>query len=213
MIDLRDIKLFSKLDNKQIDKLKLISTQSKFKKDEILFYEGDEPKKLFVLLKGNLKIYKTNAKSNEVFLHNLYPVNFIAELANFENIPYPATAKFLTDGEVLKIDYEKFLSEFLSDKFMTLNLIKSLCNKLKILSEVLHNELILDSESKIAKFLVEHSEIFNMSKNVKIASLLNITPETLSRILSKFKNKGFISFDCKHKISLEDETSLRNIYE
>ena len=31
-----------------------------------------------------------------------HPNEFIAEVANFENIPYPATAQAFTDTEVLK---------------------------------------------------------------------------------------------------------------
>ncbi len=49
------------------------------------------------------------------------PVNFIAELANFENISYPATAEFTLDGEVLKIDYDKFLVELATNKVMKID--------------------------------------------------------------------------------------------
>ncbi len=212
MTDLRDIRFFDKLNDEEIGKIKQISTQKKYKKGEILFYEGDEPKHLYVLLGGILKIYKTDSRAHQVFLHQLFPVNFVAELANFEGIAYPATAEFTSDGEVLKIDYEKFLNEFMTNPQLSLNLVKSLSNKLKILSEVLHKELVLSSEAKIAKFIVENSEIFSMTKNVNIASLLNITPETLSRTLTKFKKDDFIQLDKQNKFTKINEEKLKQLY-
>ncbi len=213
MTKLKDIKFFDKLSENQLEKLKQISSYKSYEKGEILFFEGDEPKFIYILTSGILKLFKTDAKSHQLFLHQLYPVNFVAELANFENIPYPATAEFINRGEVIKIDYEKFLNQFLMDKNISLNIIKSLSNKLKILSEVLHKELVLSSDAKIAKFLVENSDIFNMTKNVKVASLLNLSPETLSRILSKFKNKGLIEFDSNNKLIVTDEKKLLELYE
>ncbi len=212
MIDLDKLDFFSKLTKEDISKLKSISTQKSYKKGEILFYEGDEPRFLYVLLCGALRVYKTNAKSQQIFLHSLNAITFVAELANFENIPYPASAEFTVDGEVLKIDYERFVDEFISNKQMSLNLVRSLSGKLKILSQVLHDELILSSEAKIAKFIVENAELFNSSKNVNIASILNITPETLSRVLAGMKKDGLVRFDEHKSLIYADEQKLKQIY-
>lgn len=212
MIDIKTLSFFSKFTEDDIEKLKSISTQKKFHKDEILFYEGDEPNYLYILLDGVLKAYKTNFKSQEVFLHQLLPVSFVAELANFENIPYPASSVFMTSGEVLKVDYEKFKRDFLTHPLMSFTIIKSLSSKLRVMSEVLHKELILTSEAKIAKLIVENSELFGIMKNVNIASLLNITPETLSRIISKMKQDGLITFDNKNRLVSLDIQSLKNLY-
>ena len=87
---IRNISCFSKLTDAQLEKLKKISVIKKYKAKEILFYEGDEPTYLYVLLQGTLKVYKTNHKGQQIFLHQFYPGGLVAELANFENIPYLA---------------------------------------------------------------------------------------------------------------------------
>ncbi len=135
----------------------------------------------------------------------------MAELANFENIPYPATAEFICRGEVLKIDYKKLEEDFFKNPDLSLQIIKSLAGKLKIMSEVITNELVLTSEAKIAKFLIEHSELFSSLKNTKVASILNLTPETLSRTLTKFKKKEFIVIDKELQILNKDK--LLEMYE
>ncbi|HJE03013.1 MAG TPA: helix-turn-helix domain-containing protein, partial [Aliarcobacter thereius] len=56
----------------------------------------------------------------------------------------------------------------------------------------------LNSMEKIAKFLLENEEHLLNLKQVKIAKLLNITPETLSRQLAKLKKDGVIDNDKGH---------------
>jgi CRP/FNR family transcriptional regulator len=213
MPDLQKIPFFTKLSAKELQLLNEISHQKSFKKGEILFYEGEEPCYLHVLTEGVLKLYKTNFKSQQIFLHEFRPVSLVAELANFESIPYPATAEFVTNGKILKIDYEAFRNILFNNPKLSFNIIRSLSEKLKIMSEVVHNEIILTAEAKIAKFIVEYPELFGELKQTKIAQLLNITPETLSRALARLKSQDLVSFDDKQRIVQKDVERLRLMYE
>lgn len=210
---IKEIPFFSHLSDDGLKKLKDISTIKKYNAKELLFYEGDEPKYLHILLDGVLKLYKTNYKGNQILLHQFFPISLVAELANFETIPYPATAEFVSSGEVMKIDYKKLEEGFFKNPDLSLQIIRSLAGKLKIMSEVITNEVVLNSEAKIAKFLVENSELFTKLKNTQIASLLNLTPETLSRTLTKFKNKKYIVTDEKNIVQILDEDELLDLYQ
>lgn len=59
---------------------------------------------------------------------------------------------------------------------------------------------MLNSEAKVARFLVNNADLFNELKHFKIASILNITPETFSRILAKFKAQNLITLDANNEI-------------
>lgn len=205
---IKNISIFSKLPDEQLEKLKKISVIKKYSAKEILFYEGDAPVYLYVLLQGTLKVYKTNHKGQQIFLHQFYPGGLVAELANFENIPYPATAEFMSDSEVLRIDYQALEKDFFKNPDISFEIIKSLIAKHKILIDVIQKEVILTAEAKVAKFILENSDLFDTLKNTQIASLLNLTPETLSRTLSKFKSSGFIEMDEKHTCHILDRASL-----
>lgn len=210
---LGQIPFFKELDQEELNQLEKISIIKKYKKGEFLFMEGDDSKWLHLLLKGSLKLYKTTPKGKEIFMHQLNAMNFVAELANFENIKFPASALFVTSGEVLKIDYEKFYKDFLSNPQISVSIIKSLSQKLKIASDVLHQELVLSSEAKVAKFLTDHQDLFNTLKHVKIASILNMTPETFSRILAKFKTQELIDLDQNNKIITISEEKLKELFD
>ncbi|MBN1839962.1 MAG: Crp/Fnr family transcriptional regulator [Campylobacterales bacterium] len=205
---LKNIAIFSKLNDAQFEKLKKISVIKKYNAKEILFYEGDAPVYLYVLLQGTLKVYKTNHKGQQIFLHEFYPGGLVAELANFENIPYPATAEFMSQSEVLRIDYKALEKDFFKNPDISFEIIKSLIAKHKILIDVIQKEVILTAGAKVAKFILENSELFDTLKNTQIASLLNLTPETLSRTLSKFKVSGLIEMDEKHALHIVDKGAL-----
>ena len=205
---IKNIVCFSKLGDEQLEKLKKISVIKKYNAKEILFYEGDTPTYLYVLLQGTLKVYKTNHKGQQIFLHQFYPGGLVAELANFENIPYPATAEFMSNSEVLRIDYQALEKDFFKNPEISMEIIKSLIAKHKILIEIIQKEVILTADAKIAKFILENGELFATLKNTQIASILNITPETLSRTLSRFKSSGWIEMDDKHTVCILDKRAL-----
>ena len=208
---IRNVSCFSKLNDEQLEKLKKISVIKKFNAKEILFYEGDAPIYLYVLLQGTLKVYKTNHKGQQIFLHQFYPGGLVAELANFENIPYPATAEFMSDSEVLRIDYKALEQDFFKNPDISFEIIKSLIAKHKILIDVIQKEVILTADAKVAKFILENGELFKTLKNTQVASILNLTPETLSRTLTKFKSLGFIELDENHHIRVLEVQKLEEV--
>jgi CRP/FNR family transcriptional regulator len=91
--------------------------------------------------------------------------------------------------------------EYLKEPEFTLALLKSMTNKVMLLSSLVHKETILSSEAKVADLILNDTETFSRVKNNEIASILNITPETLSRILTKFKKEKLISFE-KHQMKI-----------
>ena len=68
------------------------------------------------------------------------------------------------------------------------------------------------SAEKIAGFLINNASIFKRLKNNGIASILNMTPETLSRIFTKLKKEEVIIIQ-DHVVTLLDEDALRDIVE
>jgi len=210
---INDIPLFANLSDENIKKLEKISTFKKYDGGEILFYEGDDPGILYILVDGVLRLYKTDPKGNEIYIHQFVPTGMVGELACFENMKYPATARFVTKGQVLKIDFKRLEKDFFADPKVSMEIIKSLTKKIKILSNVIHKEMILTSEAKVARLIIIHGNMFETMKNTQIASMANMTPETLSRILSKFKKAGYIKIDENHHIEVLEELILKAMFE
>ena len=175
-----------------LDRIGEFTTFLKLSKDNVLFYEGDEPKYLFLLKKGIVKLYKTSSNDKEILLKYFHSNELIAEVANFEQIPYPATAQSFTDTEVLRIDFGSLKDIIYSDPNLSFLIQTSLIKKIRNLENIVSLHVVLDSKERIAKYLCDHSEEFFNTKNIIVAEILNISPETLSRMLRVFKNDGLI---------------------
>jgi len=211
MFDLKSIPLFSKLSDEHLTELQSQMYIHQYEKDSIVFYEGDESEYLHILLDGMVRLYKTSPKGTHVHMHNFAAPEIIALFAAFEEIAFPATCEFLGDGTVGLIPLEKIYSCMENVDF-SISLVSALSKRMRLLADLLHKETIYTSEAKIADILLHNASVFERLKNNEIASILNITPETLSRILSKFKKENIITIT-EHVVTLHNENALLKVIE
>jgi len=190
---LQKIDIFKNLTELEIEKIVNISITKKLSRENVLFYEGENPQFFYVLLDGFVKFYKTDLKGNEIVIHFFTRPMFLAEMPSFENIPFPATAIAMRDESCfLLIDREKFLELLGTDPKFSLYLIKSLSQKVRSLEQVINRNLIYDAMTKVCSFIKENPKDVADTKHKDIAIILNMAPETLSRILKKLKNLNII---------------------
>ncbi len=211
MVRVEDIPIFAMLEKEDLKKISEDLLIKHYKKDSILFYEGERSEFLHILIQGDVKLYKTSPKGTQVQINRLSAPSLIAEFVCFEEESFPATCEFVTDGSVGLLHF-KILYKYLSIPAFSMTLIRSLTKKVLLLSSLLHQETILSSEAKIAHLMIKKYSIFNRLKNNEIASMLNITPETFSRIISRFKKEQIIHFE-NHKLKILDQDKLYNIVE
>jgi len=198
--DLKEISFFENLDDKQLNLISSFAKKKNYEKGSILFYEKEKPTSLILLTEGSLKVYKTDPKNNEIIMHRFLPVSLVAEMAVLEEIPYPASAAFESDGTVIEINYERFKKEFFHNPEVALIFFKSLSKKIKYLEDVIALNIVLDSTARLAKFLCDDRVELKTLKHYDLAKHLHMTPETLSRTFKKLvvldlvekDNKGYI---------------------
>jgi len=209
-MDLKNIFLFKNLSDEDIKQIKTFTIIKKFKKNDIVFYEREEPNYLHLLIEGVARVYKIDNKGNELIIHKFYAPALIAELANFEKMPYPANCAMESDGVILKIEFEKF-KNYLKKGDVCFSIMSSLLKKMKYLDGIIHDNLIIDTTTKIAKFIYDNPEAFEELKQHSIAALLNIKPETLSRKLKKFKELGIIESK-NNKLIVKNKEKIKDYF-
>jgi CRP/FNR family transcriptional regulator len=211
MVELQDIPMFSDLDKKFHKELQDSIYVKKFTKNSIVFYEGDESDYLYILLEGTIQLYKTSPKGSRVQIKRMKAPNVIGEYACFEKEPFPASCEFVTDGTMGLLHFDK-VYQYLDNKEFALGLIRSLTSKVMVLSSLVHKETILSSEAKVADLMLEKITIFNRLKNNEIAGILNLTPETFSRVITKFKKESIVTVE-KGELKVLNEEALYMIIE
>ncbi|MBX7491441.1 Crp/Fnr family transcriptional regulator [Helicobacter turcicus] len=167
-----------------------------FNKDEILFFEGETPKKLLVLLSGKVRIYKSTQPAKDIAprektLHYISAPNFLAEMPSLLKQPFPASAVCAQDCEVLEINLETFQKQCAENPNFYQQLIASLCQKIRIL-EALITESHLSLKDKLMSFLQNNTQNLSTLTQREIAKRLNTSPESLSRIIRELKTQGRI---------------------
>ena len=209
MLRLEDIPMFSTLTQSSLKELYNHTHIKNYAKDSIVFYEGDESTYLHILLEGSVKMYKTTPKGTQVQINRLGAPDLIAEFACFEKQPFPASCEFVTKGTMGLLPFE-VIFKHLADPNFSLEIIKSLTGKVSLLTALVHQETVLSSEAKVADLMLQRLSLFHRLKNNELASILNLTPETFSRILTKLKKEKVIVVE-EQKIVILNEDALYTI--
>lgn len=194
---LRNVYLLKDVCDETLKEIAKYTSYLKLSKDNILFYEGEDSKCLYLLIKGIVKFYKTSSNNKEIIIKYYHSNEFIAEVSNLEHLPYPATGKSFTDIEVLKIDFGNLKHLLYSDANLALVIQTSLIKKIRNLENLILFDVVLTADERIAKYICDNTKEFFNTKRIIIAEILNITPETLSRRLKVFENDGWIDYKDK----------------
>ncbi len=211
MYKIEEIPLFAKLTPKNLEIVKDNLFIKEYKKNSIVFYEGEKGNSLYIVLEGRVKLYKTTPKGNHININILKAPSLVGEFACFEEAPFPATCEFQSDGVMGKISFD-IIKKLLCYEDVALAIIKSLTAKVMLLSALVHKETVYSSEAKVADILINNIDVFGRLKHSEIADILNMTPETLSRILSKFKKEKIIAVN-KNEVKILQLDALKEILE
>jgi CRP/FNR family transcriptional regulator len=203
---LQKLDLFSSLNNEELEQISNITKIEKFEKENIVFYEGDNPEYFYLLIEGFAKVYKVDPKGTEIVLHNFVGTTLIAEMASIEGFNFPATCICMEASTFALIKKDEFLKILQTNAAISFQVTKSLTRKIKGMDGLLNRSLIFDATTKVASYIYDNPEIFKNKKNKIIATELHMTPETLSRILKKLKDLKII--DKEHNLLNKDKLEM-----
>ena len=91
------------------------------------------------------------------------------------------------------LEKDIFISLLRNNADLSFHIIGSLVKKMKSLEQNIHRNLIYNSTQKVCALLKDEPDIFTKKKNVEIARLINMAPETLSRNIKKLRSMGYLN--------------------
>ncbi len=198
---LKQITLFSSLSEDELSELATVTHISDYDKDSIVFTQGEMSDNVMILIDGVVSIYKHDSKGNEVVIGYFNRYALLAEAATLRKTPLPSSARFQTDGSLLKISLDGFESFLLSHSGLAYEIIQSLLAKIDLLQQNIHFNLAATSKEKVLNFYQKNPKLALDLKQYEIASILSMTPETLSRNISKLlKEEKLIQASTGYKI-------------
>src|SRR5215467_139257 len=100
---LRQAPLFSALDDESMTALHASMSETKLRRGDVLFHEGDAGDKLYVITDGKVKLGRTSADGRENLLAIQGPGQMFGELSLFDPGPRSATVTAVTDASFLSL--------------------------------------------------------------------------------------------------------------
>ena len=207
---LKRISLFFNIEDSLLEEISSYCSVKKYHKDEIVFYEGEKNKFFYAITYGQVLMYDVDLKGDIIPKNQFGCGDIFGLIAKIQNRPYCLTARSESDSEIILIDYEKFQHHISVPPFSD-RIIKMLSNQ--IVQEIEFNKLQkYDSTKRVIYTLLNFPHKFIKKKKYMLAKELNMTPETLSRILSKLKNEEIICY-CEKAIKVLNKDKLKKFLE
>ncbi len=108
LLALQEVPIFKQLSLEQLEALHQQMEEIQYLRGEVLVREGDPGNQLFLLLEGQLEVYKSFGTGAQIRLNTLSPVSHTGEIALLDNAPRSATLVASRDSRLLALDGDHF---------------------------------------------------------------------------------------------------------
>ena len=203
------------LTDKEREILRSNSTIQHFKRNELIYCEGDEPKDMMCLLKGKVKIYKDGVGGRSQIIRMIKPVQYFGYRASFAQEDYLTNASAFEASTVCMIPMTVVTGLLMSNPNLAMFFIRQLSIDLGTV-----NLTQKHIRGRLAESLLFLKDSYGLEEDgatlsiylarEDLANLSNMTTSNAIRTLSTFVAERIIALDGR-KIKLIDEDRLKKI--
>jgi CRP-like cAMP-binding protein len=212
--------LFTALDDASATSLRASMTAVKLSRGQVLFKEGDEGDRLFVVVDGKLKLGTTSNDGRENLLSILGPGDMFGELSLFDPGPRTATATAVVDSKLLALAHDQVIGWVKEHPQVSLQLLGRLAQRLRKANDVLSDLVFADVPGRVAKAIIELGARFGTEKDdglhvnheltqEELAQLVGASRETVNKALADFATRGWIRLEPRAVIVLNHERLVK----
>jgi CheY-like chemotaxis protein/CRP-like cAMP-binding protein len=204
------------------DDLEIISDKrivKKIRKKDMLFMEGDSANFSFYVISGKIKTFKTNEWGKEYILDIHKKGDFLAYTPIIEDTDHKNSAIAIENSELAVIPKQDFLNLIYSNKEVSKKIIRLLSNNCSEAEEKLLKLAYDSARKRVAEAIIFVSKkyqnegkdelMFNLLRE-DISGLSGISPESVSRNITAFKDEGLIE-SINGVIKIKDLKKLETI--
>jgi CRP/FNR family transcriptional regulator, dissimilatory nitrate respiration regulator len=216
-------RIFAGLSSAGIAEISGFSTVRNLEKGEYLFREGEPCEGFFVVQRGVIGVQRVSAAGKVQIIHVFHSGDSFAEPALVSGEGYPADARALASSAVILVPRAEFVALLRKRPELALRMLASMSQHLRGVVALLDDLTLKNAEARCIHWLlrqcpVPHENIpfeieLEHPKRI-VAAELNITSETLSRMLTSLRGKQLIRTSGKTIVVLNPlrlETFMRKL--
>ena len=219
-------KIFCDLSHKALEGLDSIASPATYPKGAILFVEGQEPRGVFVVCSGRVKLSAGSASGKALILRIAEAGQVVGLPGTISGKPYEATAEALEPIQATFIPREEFLQFLREHGEAALRVAEVLSNIYQATyKEVRYLGLSGSAAGKLARFLVDIAEAHGQAGNgtvragmkmtmthEEIAEMIGASRETVTRLFANFKRRQLIEVHGS-ALEIKDRSGLEKLFE
>ena len=199
---IKDIILFQNVSSEKIQRLASQATYKKFKPGEMVIGETDPIRSFYVVISGQLKLYRSSVEGKEQTLQLLGPGDPFGLCTAFATESFPASAMAIVESSVILIPGTVMEAMARQEPVILFNIIQILSQRLKDSMTLIESLALKEIPGRLASFLKHESQKDAADKKTSVeltishrelSKILGATPEALSRALRKMANDGILS--------------------
>lgn len=170
-------------------------------KNATLFLEGDPVEFFFVVKSGTIKLFKSSPGGRDLLIRKMGPGDYFCCAPIYASSVYYVSAMAVKDSVLVALPAQEFKS-LLSSSFseMGLRMMRSLCGRIKYLSELVEDLTFKNVEQRVMIAIWRSAEEVSPGKKVvtlslthqEIASITGTVREVVSRAMLKLKKDHVI---------------------
>lgn len=207
---LRSISLFAELSDRELETILDDLRVREYRRDDIIFRQGDESRELYIVFKGKLRIYKVSPAGNETSIAIFGPGDIIGEMAAIDPEPRSTTVKALSSVTLLVMSHEAFYQHLKSMPRLSLGMNHLLVQKLRWTAAYAETVAQFDAAGRLLHILLLYNRqygekqvdaegqtryVMTLALNqTDLASMVGARREWINRILRDWRNRGLIEY-------------------
>jgi CRP/FNR family transcriptional regulator, dissimilatory nitrate respiration regulator len=207
-----------------VEKLRTLAERSRYrtyKAGEMFIGEADPAHAFYVIVTGQVKLYKSSPEGKEQTLYLLRPGDPFGMCTAFAIDSFPANAMALEESGILMIPGPVMETVATSEPRLLMNIIQILSDRLKESMTLIESLSLKEIPQRLASFLLHAltreggSETNRLELTItqrELAKILGATPEALSRAVRKMSNTGILAMDGR-TIRILDREALEELAE
>lgn len=205
------VPIFNHLGPHELSAIAKTAHMRTYNRGQFIHKSGDTSDHLYIIHKGEVKIFRLSDTGKEQLVRILRPGDFIGELNLFASTKHDSYAQAKQRSEICTISRSDVQHLLLQYPTISLHVLAEVTKRLS------HSEkqtAAITTESindRIWQYLLDLSEnagsnTFELPMSRKnLASYLGTTPETLSRRFTEFENNGHINQTGQRKITITNK--------
>jgi CRP-like cAMP-binding protein len=211
---LNDVALFTELSTDELASLAAAAESQELQRNDLLFAEGDEPDRLYVVISGRVAIANRSVDGRESMISLMERGDLFGEMPLFDGLGRSAEARALEPSEVLSIPYGPLQAIYERRPALLWSVVKLLANRLRNTDVALADSVFLDVTGRTAKRLLEmagESDEFVLPiTQEELAGMVGASRERVNKAIASFIRLGWLEqHDRRYRLTNREELTRR----